>query len=215
MMAAAGRTSPGGVVWRSMWEDRSMKPRSSLRVALAFVFVLGTLAIASAPAAAETVLVQCNGKCEYYEVYDSDTFKQGALCRYETTNPYKLDRINVRPPQAHGLAKAPKKSKVGWAFIIQRQPNGGGAWVTLHKSALQIAKANDQIPAGQGTGFLFRTWNAPAHPEGFRYRVRIVIRWWNGAGTAIVGTARVEYDWYRAIKGNQTSIHNEYCLQAY
>jgi hypothetical protein len=187
-----------------------MKRSYGLRAALLAVLTAGTCLVAAAPAAAETVIVQCSGTCGYYEVHDSNS-EPGARCDYQNGGSFKLLDINVRPPLMHGNYHA--TTKVGWSFRIQRQSNSLGPWSTFAAGPTQTATANDAIPAYQGNGFTRQTWSAPNNPNGYRYRVRIVMYWWRAG--AVEGRAVVEDDVYLSVRGSSHHLDSERCLQSY
>jgi hypothetical protein len=187
--------------------------RSRFLVALGCALALGTFV--AAPVSAETVLDMCSGPgggtCGYYEVYDMHPGSKGGICKYETGS-YDLDWIQVRPPLMHGPYAGPGKTKVQWKFNILRSTNFGGSYTGIYNSSWQTAMANDAIPAREGSGFSWRTWNAPdPNPMGY-FKVRILLRWKNAAGN-VVGNAKIEYDHYQR-KWNGNSNHgSDYCLQ--
>ena len=185
--------------------------KSGLRMVLALAFAVSALAGVAAPSAANTTLINCNGTCGYYETYDAAISKKGAVCVYGTSFPYKLNRITVRPPLMHGYYST--KTKVGWRFKIQRMPVGGGPWSTIFTSTYQGAMANDAVPANVGSGFSRRAWQAPSNPAGYFWRVWVELRWWHLG--VVEGFARVQYDWYKALRGGSTYTNPDYCLQSY
>ena len=187
-----------------------MATRTRLRVR-----VLGTLAIAAtclftavAPAAAETILTACSGTCGDYQVTDTDTGGKGAVCGYETTS-YDLDFISIRPPLMHGPFSY--NTTVQWRYRILRASSSGTTFSGIYLSTWQSAKANNQIPAYAGHGFARRFWYAPESPTG-KFEVRINMRWKNSAGT-VIGTARVEYDWYKGLWNGNSDLRQDYCIQ--
>jgi hypothetical protein len=144
----------------------------------------------AAPAAAETVLVSCNGTCGYYEVKDQGpTGPKGAVCAYDSNAMLKF--ISVRPPLMHG--NYPYKTKVGWRFKIRNSPTGSAPWSTIFTSSWQYAKADDAIPAYAGKGFERRYWYSPSPPSG-QHLVWIEMGWWRNGSRE--GFARVQYDHY-------------------
>lgn len=189
-----------------------MGRRSKFRVLLALALALNSLAAVALPAAAEIVLDACTGTCGYYQVKDQGpTGPKGAVCVYlnNTTHP-DLARITVRPPLMHG--NYPTKTKVGWRFRIQREPVSSMTFTTLYTSPWQTALADNAIPANVGSGFSRRAWSAPPDPHG-RFRVWIEMRWWyNGA---VDGSALVQYDWYKAMRGGSSYTDQSYCLEDY
>ena len=182
-----------------------------LRFLVAVTFAISSLAVLAAPAAAETVLISCSGKCGYYEVYDHDVGQKGAVCVYASSYPYKLNEITVRPPLTHGYYSY--KTKVGWSFRIQRKSVNGGSWHTYFVSSFQTAQADDSIPAYAGHGFSRRAWSAPANPSGYYYRVEVELDWWHNG--SIEGLALVRYDWYKRISGSNTDTQPNYCLASF
>ena len=185
--------------------------RSQFRVVIALMFALTAVGALSSPAAAEIVLNQCTGTCGYWQVTDMQSGGKGAVCVYLKSNTApNLHEITVRPPLMHG--NYPQKTKVGWRFKIQRSPVSG-TFSTIYTSSWQTAKANDSIPAYAGHGFSRRAWFAPSNPHGF-FRVWVEMRWWNQSGSAVEGTARVQYLWYKAVQSGNTPYTDEsYCLQ--
>lgn len=180
--------------------------RSRLRVVVALSFAISALGVVAAPAAAETVLVDCSTtKCGYYEVYDSGP-PYGANCKYETGS-YDLDFMSARPPSMHGYYSY--KTKVQWRFKILRQPPSSMvSWTTIYTSSYQSALANDAIPAYAGNGFSRRTWNAPENPTG-RFKMWIEMRWLRNGN--VEGIARVEYDWYKQLWNGNSYTAQDYC----
>ena len=135
----------------------------------------------------------------------------GATCRY-TQPAYYLAAIDIRPPLMHGYYA--NKTKVEWRYRIQRQDTNLTGWKLFDESTFQSAMADDQIPAYKGNGFQYRTWNAPANPTGYLYRVRIVMRWWHNG--SVEGSMFVQYDWYRAQKSaSQHRLDPDRCLSSY
>lgn len=203
--------SPSRVRAQSREVGIRMFDRSRLRIVVALVFAMSALGIVAGPATAETVTQACQGTCGYWEVYDSMAPERGANCVYAASSPYKLKQITIRPALMHGAYS--NKTKVGWRFRVQRMSNNGGAWNNFYTSSYQKAKANDSIPAYAGQGFARRTWNAPANPNGYRYRIALDLQWWHNG--SVEGTLKLYYDWYKAIRGNSNSINPDYCLQSY
>jgi hypothetical protein len=182
------------------------------RTVLAVGFALALMVSGSQSVVAYRILVDCTGTCAFYELYDEMDTKRGAHCLYEAANPGDLDVITVRPPQMHGLATAPAKSKVQWRFHIRRQAPGGSTFVAIHKSSWQTSKANDQEVANAGDGFSRRRWVAPENVSGF-YQVVVQLRWWlNGSQQ---GRVTAQYEWYKAKRSGNSYINNEYCLEEY
>ena len=188
-----------------------MFDRSKLRIGVALVFAISALGMVAGPAAAETVTQACQGTCGYWEAYDNPAPERGANCVYSTNSPYKLKQITVRPVLMHGAY--PNNTKVGWRFKVQRMSNNGGSWSTFYTSSFQTAQANDAIPAYAGSGFARRTWNAPANPNGYRYRIALDLQWWHNG--SVEGTLKLKYDWYKAIRGNANATYPDHCLQSY
>lgn len=185
--------------------------RTGFRGFLALMFVVGTFMVAAAPAAAETVITACQGTCGDYQVDDNNTGTPGATCRY-TQPAYYLAAIDIRPPLMHG--NYANKTKVEWRYRIQRQSTNLTGWKLFYESTFQSAMADNQIPAYKGHGFAYRTWNAPADPTGYLYRVRIVMRWWHNG--AVEGSMLVQYDWYQAQKSaSQHRLDPDRCLSSY
>ena len=180
------------------------------RRVLALCFALTSLGVLAAPASAEVVMVQCNGRCGYYEVYDTPAMA-GARCNYGTSFPYKLNSIRVRAPLMHGDYAA--KTKVGWRYRIQRKPVNGGNWSPVVISSYQTAMASDSVPAYNGSGFTGRTWTAPNNPNGYFYRAVIELQWWKNG--AVEGYARVRYEYYSRVSGSNTDMATNYCIQSY
>jgi hypothetical protein len=183
-----------------------------MRLLIAMSAALTSLGVLAAPASAEVVQVECNGRCGYYEVKDAGTASQaGAQCNYGTSYPYKLKSIKVRPPLMHGDYAA--KTKVGWRYRIQRKPINGGNWSPIAISSYQTAMASDSIPAYAGSGFTFRKWFAPNNPAGYYYRAVIELQWWKNG--SVEGYARVRYEWYRRVSGMNDDFAMNYCIQSY
>jgi len=178
---------------------------------LAMVFAVAGLAVVAAPAMAETTIVACNGTCGYYQVTDMDPGGKGAVCVYQTSYPYELNKITVRPPLMHGNYST--KTKVGWRFNVLRKNVNGGTWSSIYTSTYQTALANDAIPAYAGHGFSRRAWTAPAHPAGYYYRVAIEMQWWRSG--SVKGYAKVKYDWYKGLSGTNSNVQETYCLASY
>src|SRR4051812_20590053 len=147
-------------------------------------FAFSALAVIGSPALAATVTRDCYngptgtsmGVCGYWEVYDNSVGKKGAVCVYDYSSPYYLNRITIRPPLMHGYYSY--KTKVGWRFIVQTMPTGGGSWHNDYTSSWQTAKANDSIPAYVNHGFSRRAWPAATNPSGYYYRILIDLAWW-------------------------------------
>ena len=187
--------------------------RSQLRVVIALAFALTAVSALASPAAAEIVLDQCTGTCGYWQVTDMQVGGKGADCVYiNSMVAPNLKQITVRPPLMHG--NYANKTKVSWRFKIQREPPSSMSFNTLYTSSWQTAKADDSIPAYAGHGFARRSWSAPSNPHGY-FRVWVEMRFWNQAGSAVEGTARVQYDWYKAIRGGNTYTDESYCLEDY
>lgn len=185
--------------------------RTQFRIVVALAFALIAVGSLASPAAAEIVIVQCQGTCGYYQVTDGMTGGKGAVCVYKTGLAPNLKEITVRPPLMHG--NYPQKTKVGWRFKIQRSPSGGGSFSTIYTSMYQTAKADDSIPAYAGHGFARRGWQAPANPHGF-FRVVIEMQWWNQGGSSVEGYAKLQYQWYKAEQSGNTPYTDEsYCLE--
>ncbi len=188
-----------------------MGHRSRFGFALALVVAISALAIVAAPAAAETVLVNCNGTCGSFQVGDHESGGKGAVCVYQNGGSYNLKEITVRPPKMYGVHST--KTKVGWRFKVQRQSVGGGSWHAIFTSSYRTAKASNAVPASVGSGFTRGAWHAPSNPTGYRYRVWIEMQWWHGSG--VQGFARVQYDWYKAQRTGFSYTNPDYCLQSY
>jgi hypothetical protein len=185
-----------------------MLSRARLRFLIALTVAISSVAVIVGPATAETILVNCNGTCGYYQYGDTGpTGGKGAVCKYETGS-YDLDFISVRPPLMHG--PFPTNTPVAWKYKIYRRPVGG-AWSVLYTSTWQSSTANDAIPAYANHGFERRYWYAPESPTG-NFKVRVYLRWKNGGGT-VIGTASAEYDWYQRLWNGSTSVGMEYCIQ--
>jgi hypothetical protein len=181
-----------------------------LRVMFALGLALAATGALAVPAAAETVLIECNGTCGYYEVKDTGpTGPKGAVCVYEKPG-YDLDKITVRPPLMHG--NYPGKTKVAWRYKIRRASTGGGSFSTIYTSSWQTAMASETNPVSAGDGFSRRAWMASENPNGF-FDVWTELRWDHNGSQE--GFARVEYDWYKALRGSQSYTNNEYCLEEY
>lgn len=180
-----------------------------------FIAALG-LALAvgaavAAPVGAETPIGGCTGggMCGYWEVYDAHPGSKGGICTYETGS-YDLDSISVRPPLMHGPWSY--KTKVQWKFNILRSTNFGGSYTGIYNSSWQVAMANDAIPARDGSGFSWRTWNASdPNPTGW-FKVRILL-WWKNAAGNVVGKQKVEYDHYQGKWNGNNDHRSDYCLQ--
>lgn len=187
-----------------------MDRRPTLRFLTALAIALSSLAVIAAPVAAETVLVNCNGTCGYWEVYDTGpSGMKGAVCVYEKPG-YDLDKMTIRPPLMHGNYST--KTKVGWRYKIRRADVNVGTFHTIYTSSWQTTLANDSIPARDGHGFARRAWTAPENPHGF-FDVWVELGWWHNGSRE--GFARVEYDWYKAQRGSSSYTNNEYCLEDY
>lgn len=189
-----------------------MRRTSGLRILVAMAFALSSLVVMAAPAAAEIVLIPCNGTCGYYEVKDQGpTGPKGAVCVYSNSTGAPLREMTVRPPLMHG--NYPNKTKIGWRFKIQREAPSSLNFNTIYTSSYQTALADDAIPAYAGHGFSRRAWRAPSNPSGF-YRVWIEMQWWHNG--SVEGFARVQYDWYKAIRSGYPSyVDQSYCLSNY
>jgi hypothetical protein len=188
-----------------------MSKGSTVRTSLALVFALGALVVIGiAPVAAETDM-GCVGTCGYYQVDDNDTGMPGARCTYANSYPYKLKEISIRPPLMHGYQA--DKDPVGWAFRIQRKSVNGSKWRPVFDSTYQNSSASDSIPAYLGHGFSRRTWSAPSNPNGYYWRVVLMLRWKADNGN-VVGTAKVRYEWYNQIRkdGNAQNLGSGYCI---
>lgn len=186
--------------------------RNRFIAALGFALIAGTFI--AAPVAAETVLVDCNGTCGYWEVMDTGpTGPKGAVCVYEKPG-YDLDKITIRPPLMHGAYS--NKTKVAWRFRVRRADVNVGTFQTIYTSSWQTAMASDSIPAQDGNGFDYgfarRTWMAPENPHGF-FDIWTELAWYHNGSQE--GFARVEYDWYKAQRGSSSYTNNEYCLEDY
>lgn len=196
-----------------------MNGRSTFRIVLGLVFASTLLIATAAPVGAETILKGCHrnatsaqmGDCGYWEVYDASVGKKGVVCVYRTSSPYNLDEMTIRPPLMHGLYS--NKTPVGWRFKVRRQPVGGGAWATVFTSSWQKSKANDAVPAYVGHGFSRRAWPAPVNPSGYFYKVELELQWWKNG--SVEGYVKLEYDWYKALRGNSTYTNPQHCLQSY
>lgn len=181
-----------------------------LRLILALGLALSAAGAFALPAAAETVLVNCNGTCGYYEVKDTGpSGPKGAVCVYEKPG-YDLDKITVRPPLMHG--NYANKTKVAWRFKIRRATVGGGNFSTIYTSSWQTAMASNTNPVSAGDGLSRRAWMAGENPNGF-FDVWIELAWYHSGSQE--GFARVEYDWYKALRGSASYTNNEYCLEEY
>jgi len=181
---------------------------------LRFILALGMAVTAVGafvlPAAAETILIECDGTCGYYEVKDmGPTGPKGAVCVYEKPG-YDLDEITVRPPLMHGYYDT--KTKVAWRFKIRRSNTSGGAYSTIYTSSWQYAMASNTNPVSAGDGFSRRAWMAGENPNGF-FDVWTELRWDHNGSRE--GFARIEYDWYKALRGSSSYTNNEYCLEEY
>src|SRR3954451_6109212 len=189
-----------------------MLKRGTSRGVLAIIFAVAGLAVVTAPAMAETVLVGCTGTCGYYPGTDTGPAGgKGAVCVYQTSYPYEVNKMTVRPPLMHGDYAA--KTKVGWRFDVQRKNVNGGSWSTIYNSTYQTALANNAIPAYAGHGFSRRAWSAPAHPAGYYYRIVIEMKWWKSG--SVKGYAKLKYDWYKGMSGTNTNVQEKYCLASY
>ncbi len=183
-----------------------------MRLMLGLAFAISSLAVTVTPAAAETVLKDCVGTCGYWEVSDTGpSGPKGAVCVYETGGSHDLDRITVRPPLMHG--NYANKTTVKWRFKVRRQAVSPGAtFHTIYTSSWQSAQASETVPAYAGHGFARRAWMVPESPHGF-FDVWVELSWLNNG--SVQGTARVEYDWYKAQRGGSSYVNNEYCLEDY
>jgi hypothetical protein len=188
-----------------------VKRSYGVHAALIAAFVVATSLMSVASASAETVITPCQGTCGSYQVDDNNTGQPGATCRY-TQPAYYLAAIDIRPPLMHGNYAS--KTKVEWRYRIQRESTDLTGWKLFYESTFQSAMADNQIPAYKGHGFQYRTWNAPADPTGYLYRVRIVMRWWHNG--AVEGSMAVEYDWYQSRKSaTEHRLDTDRCLSSY
>lgn len=179
--------------------------RSRLRFALAITFAISAVGILAGPAAAETTLVNCNGKCGSYQIRDGGP-PYGANCIYEKVS-YDLDSMSVRPPLMHGYY--PNKTPVRWRFKILHQSTNGGAWSLVYTSSYQAAMADDAVPAYAGHGFSRRSWTAPESTNG-RFKAWVEMQWLHNGG--VEGFARSEMDNYKRLWNGNTDYAVEYCL---
>ncbi len=187
-----------------------MRKISMFRTMTALTLALSALAITVAPAAAETVLINCNGTCGSWQVSDTGpTGPKGAVCKYENASG-DLDFISVRPPLVHG--NYPNRTKVGWRFKIQQSPSAGPQWTTTFTSSWQYAQADDAIPAYAGHGFARRYWYASETPSGY-FQVRVEMGWWRGSSRE--GFARVEYDHYKVVWSGTSNYVENGCFYAF
>lgn len=188
-----------------------MLRKPTLRFGAALALALTMLGGIALPVSAETVLVNCNGTCGYWEVKDTGpTGPKGAVCVYETGSSYDLDKITIRPPLMHGNYST--KTKVAWRFKVRRADVNVGTFHTIYTSSWQTATANDAIPVYEGSGFSRRAWMAPEGPHGF-FDIWTELAWYHNGSQE--GFARVEYDWYKAMRGSSSYTDNEYCLEDY
>jgi hypothetical protein len=186
-----------------------MSRRSTVRPVLGLAFAMSFLIATALPAAAETILDPCTGTCGDWQVSDmGPTGPKGAVCKYEKDS-FDLDFISVRPPIMHGPGS--QKTKVQWRYRILRSNNFGSTWTTEATSTWQTATANTTDAAYAGSGFSRRYHYVAENPVGFR-KVQLDLRWKNAAGSNI-GTARVEYDWYKRIWNGNAQADEEYCIQ--
>ena len=184
-----------------------MAIRPKLRVVLALGLALASAAAVSAPAAAETSLIPCNGVCGDYEIYDATAPPPfGANCKYEKAS-LDLDWISTRPPQMHGLATYPNNSKVQWRVTVLEDTGSGFA--AIHDTRWQTAFANDQQVARAGRGFHRIRWFAPESPNGY-YKVWLAMRWWKGGD--VKGFAMVEIDHYKWKWNGQSGALDDNCI---
>lgn len=181
-----------------------MFTRSRLRIIVALTFAITAVGAVAAPAAAETTLVNCQGTCGYYEVYDMGP-PYGANCIYERISE-DLDSMSARPPLMHGNYGS--NSTVQWRFKILRAGQSSMSYSTIYTSSKQAAVANDATPAYAGSGFSRRTYTASENPSG-KYKMQIEM-WWKHHGS-VEGYAKIEYDHYKQLKGGATSYDTEYC----
>jgi hypothetical protein len=178
--------------------------RSRFAAALGFALVIG--ALGAAPVSAWTELGPCSGTCGDYAVPDQNGGPYGATCKYET-NSYDLDWIKIQPPLMHG--PYPGQTKVQWMYKIMRSKDFGSSYKSVHDSSWQTDTASSGAAAN---GFTSRTWNAPdPNPTGY-YKVRLVLRW-KDSHDMVVGTIKVEYDYYQRKWNGTNSPNNHYCLQ--
>lgn len=104
------------------------------------------------------------------------------------------------------------KTKVAWRYKIRRASTGGGSFGTIYTSSWQTAMANETNPVSAGDGFSRRAWMAGENPHGF-FDVWVELAWYyNGSRE---GFARIEYDWYKALRGSSSYTNMEYCLEEY
>jgi hypothetical protein len=181
--------------------------RNRLVAAMGLALILG--AFVTAPVSAATYLIPCSGTCGNYTVFDANGGPFGAICTYETGS-YDLDKIIVSPPRIYGHYST--KTKVQWKFNILRSKNFGSSYKGIYNSSWQVGLASETIAADSSNSFSARTWMAPdPNPTGW-FKVRILLRWKNAAGST-VGNAKVEYDYYQGKWNGFTDHRNDYCLQ--
>ncbi len=178
---------------------------------MALVFALGALVVVGTAPVAAAVDMGCNGTCGYYEVYDNNTGMPGARCDYANSFPYKLKDISIRPPLMHGYQS--DKDPVAWAYRIQRKSVNGGKWRPYFDSGYQSAQASDSIPAYDKHGFTRRAFTMPNNPQGYFWRVVLLLRWKADNGNT-VGTAKVRLEWYKQVRkdGSTAQLVSGYCI---
>lgn len=178
--------------------------RRRLSVALGVVLVVGAF-VAAPTSAATNIGPSCTGTCGHYNTYDQSGGPYGAVCTYETGS-YDLDKIKINPPRMWGPYDG--STKVQWKFNILRSGNMS-SYSNIYNGSWQSGMASNTSYA---TSFTTRTWYASdPNPTGW-FKVRILLRWRNSAGN-IVGTAKVEYDYYQRKWGTSTSPSVDYCIQ--
>ena len=172
-------------------------------IALSAVFVIGVAPVGAA------VDSGCSGKCGYYEVYDTWSMP-GAKCTYQTSYPYNLKEISVRPPLMHGWYSY--KTPVAWRFRIQRKPVSSGSFSNWFISTYQQTTASDSIPAYANHGFTRRA-KSISNPNGYQFRVWIDLQWKKNG--SVEGSAHVRYQVYNRVRGMTSNKADNYCIQSF
>ncbi len=122
----------------------------------------------------------------------ADTAEYPAVsCVYGTNSA--ISAIRVRGPfvYARNSTSGRDTQGVAWSFEIQTRPAGTGTWTLLGASTLQKAVATDTTVAPFTS--ITKAFRGTAANE---YRVVVVMRWYDGMTTTIVGRAGHRADWY-------------------
>jgi hypothetical protein len=178
-----------------------------LRTLVALFIAVTSLATLAAPAAAETVISPCSGRCGSNDGFDEPGGPFGAVCKYDNTT-LDLATIVVHPPEIWSLYA--KLTKVGWRYEIYGGPTDTNTPTKLFTSTWQFAKASQTKPVKGGHGLTKRSYHFTSDPSAYEwYRVVIDVGWWhNGAREGILS---FEYDWYKTVQGTHTGSHEDAC----